>query len=164
MKIKRYIIVQAIKEKDNTLIPIWDDRIIFENTEMYGNTIKLKDNYHDHFQLIDVLFDLKTKKLETGIEINNYPDEKKMEFKKDQEILHEVSHRNLYKRTIKEIVYEEYDLEINKGKKFDEYWLKQFPQIKKDYDSLYAIKSWKPFYILDNDVKVEWEHQMYHIL
>jgi len=45
MDIKRYIIIQAVKTRENELIPIWDDRIVFEKSKMYGNIIKLKGGY-----------------------------------------------------------------------------------------------------------------------
>lgn len=35
MDIKRYVIVQAVKTVENELIPIWDERLVFDKTEMY---------------------------------------------------------------------------------------------------------------------------------
>ena len=65
MNIKRYIIVQAVKTKENELIPIWDERIVFEKTEMYGNVITLKEGYrHDYFNIVECIYDLKTKQIE----------------------------------------------------------------------------------------------------
>ena len=45
MDIKRYVVTQAVQTEENELIPIWDERIVFEKTEMYGNVISLKDDY-----------------------------------------------------------------------------------------------------------------------
>jgi hypothetical protein len=163
MDIKRHVITQAVKTKENELIPIWDERIVFEKTEMYGNVISLKDGYrHDHFNLVECIYDLKTKQIEIGVELNYYPIEKDLEFKKEEVILFEKSHRNLAEAKIIEIVYEEYEMEIKKGRKLDKWWIEKFKDVEIDGNTLYAIKQWKPFYILDNGIKIEWSHQLYH--
>lgn len=85
MKLERRITIKAIKTKDNELIPIWDERLVFEKTEMYGNIIRLKDNYRDsYFELIECIYDLKTKQIEIGIELNYYPTEKDLEVQIDK--------------------------------------------------------------------------------
>lgn len=163
MEIKRHIVVQAIKTRENELIPIWDERIIFEKTEMYGNAIKLKGDYNsNHYNLIECVYDLKTKKLDLGVEFDYYPTEEELEFKVGEVVLFEKSLRKLVETKISEVVYEQYDLEIKKGKKFDAYWRKLIKGIEIDDNSLYALKVWKPFYILDDGTKVEWSHKLYH--
>ena len=162
MDIKRHILIQAIKTNENELIPIWDERIVFEKTEMYGNVISLKDDRQQHSHLIECIYDLKTKKIEMGIELNYYPVEIDLEFKKDEIILFEKSHRILEEAKISKVVYEEYELQIIRGRKMDKWWIKTFKDIEIDVNTLYAIKQWKPFYILDNGVKIEWSHQLYH--
>lgn len=163
MEIKRRIIIQAVKTKENELIPIWDERIVFEKTEMYDNVIRLKDSYrHDHFNLVECIYDLKTKQIEIGIELNYYPIEKDLEFKKGEVVLFEKSHRNLAEAKISEVVYEEYEMEIKRGRKLDKWWVERFKDIEIEGNSLYAIKQWKPFYVLDNGTKIEWVHQLYH--
>ena len=164
MEIKRHIVVQAIKTRENELIPIWDERIIFEKTEMYGNAIKLKGDYSNHYSLTECIYDLKTKKLGVGIEFDYYPTEDNLEFKKGQVVLFEKSHRNLVEAKISEVVYEQYDLEIKKGSKLDKFWRIKFKDKIIDNNALYAIKQWKPFYVLDDGTKVEWTHQLYHKL
>ena len=42
MDIKRYVITQAVKTRENELIPIWDNNIVFDTSELYGNVITLK--------------------------------------------------------------------------------------------------------------------------
>ncbi len=165
MKLERRITIKAIKTKDNELIPIWDKRLVFEKTEMYGNIIRLKDNYRDsYFELIECIYDLKTKQIEIGIELNYYPTEKDLEFKKDEIVFFEKSHRNLAEAKITDIVYEEYKMEIKRGRELDKYWIERFKDIEINKDSLYAIKQWIPFYILDNGKKIEWGHELYHKL
>lgn len=163
MDIKRHIIIQAIKTKENELIPIWDERIVFEETEMYGNVISLKNDYRNCYSnLIECIYDLKTKKIEIGIELNYYPIEKDLKFKKGEVVLFEKSYSNLAEAKILEVVYEEYEMEIKRGRKLDKWWVEKFKDIEIDGNSLYAIKKWKPFYVLDNGIKIEWSHQLYH--
>jgi hypothetical protein len=99
-----------------------------------------------------------------GIELNYYPTEDNLEFKKGQVVLFEKSHRNLVEAKISEVVYEQYDLEIKKGSKLDKFWRIKFKDKIIDNNALYAIKQWKPFYVLDDGTKVEWTHQLYHKL
>lgn len=160
MDIKRHVIIQAIKTKENELIPIWDERLVFEKTEMYGNTISLKGEYGHYYNLVECIYDLKTKKIEVGIELDYYP--KNLEFKKDEIVLFELSHRNLVEAKIVEIVFEEYEIEIKRGRKLDNYWLTIFKGVEIDENALYAIKQWKPYYVLDNGITIKWEHQLYH--
>ena len=162
METNRRIVVNAIQTKENVIIPIWDERIIFEKTEMYGNIIKLKDNYQKHYHLIECIFDIKTKKLELGIEVDIYPSEKDLPYKKGENVLVEKSHKKLADSTIVDIVYEQYDLKIVKGKKLDKWYKERIKGVEIDDNSLYAIKHWKPFYILENGDKIEWEHELYH--
>lgn len=163
MTIKRRIVIQAVKTADNELIPIWDDRIVFHNTEMYGNIITLKDGgFGDHGNLVECIYDLKTKKVELGIELDYYPSEKHSRFKIGQVVLFEKSHRVLCEAKISEIVYETYELDIKRGRKLDSWVSAHFKDVEIDSDMLYAVKHWKPFYILDNGIKIEWEHQLYN--
>jgi hypothetical protein len=60
------------------------------------------------------------------------------------------------------VVYEEYEMEIKRGRKLDKWWVERFKDIEIDDNTLYAIKKWKPFYVLDNGIKIEWSHQLYH--
>ena len=164
MSIKRHIIIQAVKTKENELIPIWDERLTFSKTEAYGNTLNIKDSHSMSFNTIDCIYDLKTRKVEVGIELNWYPEEDKLEFKKGEKILVEKSHRKLTEAVIADIVFEEYELEIKRGRKLDKWWVDRFKDVEIDGDSIYAIKTWKPFYILEDGTKIEWVHELYHKL
>jgi hypothetical protein len=165
MEIKRNIIVQAILTKDNELIPIWDERIEFEKTDMYGNILRLKGQYgNDHHHLTECIYDLKTKQLSIGIELDYYPDNNEIPYSVGETILHEAerfSHRTLSEAKISKIVFEDFEITINKGHKIDEYWKQRFPDVKFDKNNIYAIKQWKPYYLLDNGVKIKSEYQLY---
>jgi hypothetical protein len=161
MEIKRRILTQGIIV-NNEIIPIWDDRIEFRKTEMFGNSLYLEGDNVEKFNIVECIYDIKTKKVFTGVELNRYPDEDKLEFKKGDNILVEVSGRKLREAQIKDIVYEDYDIYINKGSKVDRFTTKYFTDVDFIPSELYAIKNWKPYYILDDGTKIEWEHQMYH--
>lgn len=160
MNINRHIVIQAIKTSKNELIPLWDERISFEKTRDFGNVINVKGDSDRYFQVVECVYDLKTKTVEMGIEIDIYPTE--TEFKKDETILVEHSSRRLGEAKVVEIVYEEFDLEIKRGKKFNKWDLARVNNIEIDGNSIYAIKHWKPFYILDNGKKIKWSHELYH--
>ncbi len=162
MNIQRYVSTQAVKTKDNQIIPIWDDRIVFEKTEMYGNQIKLKgDSFNEYFSVIECIYDLKTKQIEIGIELNQYPDLEKLQYKTGELVLYEKTPRCLDEALIQDIIFEEYDLRIKRGHKLNNWDLKSFEGVERSKDVLYAIKSWKPVYLLDNGLKIEYDHQLY---
>ena len=159
----RYIETKAVLDK-NELIPLWDKRITHRNTEMYGEIICYEDDYLDRsLKVVDCLFDVKKKCLVKGIELNFYPD--KLEFREGQEILHEISHRHLRKAVIKEIVYEDYELKVYQGKNIDKWLITNFKNqgINIEPKKIYAIKFWKAYYLLDNGVTIEWNHELFHI-
>ena len=103
---------------------------------------------------------MKTKKIEIGVDLDFYPE--KLEFEKNEIVYVEKSNRTLTETKVVDILYEEYELNIKKGKKIDGYWLKYFKDKDIEKDQLYAIKQWKPFYLLENGQKIEWPHQLYH--
>ena len=162
MNIERYQIVKAINTKEG-LIPIWDSRITFQEDDVVGQSISVKGDtlFKEYFSLLDCIYDLKTRELNVGIEINVYPDENKLAFKKGESVFYEQSHKVISEAKISDIVYEEYDLKILRGKNMDDYYSARF-KIIIERDTLYAIKNWKPFYVLDNGKKIIWEHQLYH--
>ena len=125
---------------------------------MYGNVIRLK-NKHDHLQIIDALYDLKTKTLSLGIELNMYPNMDNLEFKIDEHVLYEKGHRNLIEGKVVSIEYDDFDMNVCKGKKVDK---RYFTDILIQDDLLYCIKNWKPVYVLDTGFRTEWLHELYH--
>ena len=162
MKPERFVLVQALQKDDNTLIPVWDESVTYSKSEMYGGEVKLKNDFRNTTRLVDCIFDIKTKSFSMGVELDYYPD--KLEFEKDQDVMYEVSHRKLRKSKIVDIVFEEFEVQITKGKKMDSWWIKHFKDIDIISDKLYAIKSWKPFYVMEDGTKIKWEHQLYHII
>ncbi len=158
MSITRYTLVQAIKTNDNQIIPIWDERLVYEKPE-YGSRMFRFGN-ESYISLIEAVFDNKTKKLSLGIELDYFPTEKNIDHKVGDYVMQELKGRVLSRQKVVEIVYEEYELTIGKGSKLNKYWGDTFKMVN---DEIYAIKQWKPFYILDNGDKIEWTHQLYKI-
>ena len=153
----RYILIQAIKTNDNEIIPIWDDRIKYEK-DIDGSKSLLFNGLR-YISSIEALFDLKTKSIILGVELNHYPSEKELTHKKGDEVMLELSHRVLSKQTIVDIVYKKYDLTIGKGSKIE--WWSRFFHL--DANTMYAIKSWKPYYVLDNGETIEYEFKLFKI-
>lgn len=157
---KKYITVPAIVTRDNQIIPVWDERVTFIKDDYYGDHLTVEDS-HEHYQPTDVVYDLKTKKLSMGIEIDSYPTEDRLDFKKGQEVYHEQGHRSLVQTSVVDILFEEFEVDIKKGKKIEEYQKKDFKDIVLQTDEIYVIKRWKPTYVLANGRKTKWEHELY---
>lgn len=156
MEIIRYITVKAIKRADNVLIPLWQEGITYEK-DVHGSKVLKYDNVK-YYSIVEAIFDLKTKNLSPGVELDYYPDE--TEYKVDQIVMQEQKGRVLSRQKVVDVVYEEYDLTISKGEKLDPWYKSRFELEDK---TLYAIKSWKPYYILDNGAKIKWAHELYKI-
>lgn len=160
MSIQRYIPTKAVLDKDNMLVPIWDLNVKFNESDYYGDFLTFEGDHHSkHISLVDCIFDLKTKQLSPGIEVDIYP--KSTNFKKKEVALFKVSHHKLKEVKIVDIVFEEFDLIIKKGDELDQCY-KSDLSFEVEPNTLYAIKYWKPFYILDNGTKIKYEHQLYH--
>lgn len=163
MEITRYIVVQAIKKRDNTLVPIWDESVELQHTQECGNEIVLNKDFREkYFSVVECIYDLKSRKLSAGIEIDVYPTEKDSSFKKGETVLFEQNSKVLQETKIIDIVYEEYDLTIKKGKAFEQYEVKSYGLKDILADSIYAIKTWYPFYVLENGEKVKTTYKLYH--
>lgn len=156
--IDRYIVVQAVKTEDNKIIPVWDKRISFKKHEDYENIIEVKDDPRTYHKLVEVVYDLKTRKISTGISLDFYPSDTK--FVKDEIVYVEESHSTFYETKIVEIKFEEFDMSILRGSEVLEY----YKDIKEDIikTQIYAIKHWKPTYVLSNGEKIKWEYQLNH--
>lgn len=165
----QFIIVQAVKTRDNELIPLWDKRISIHHLEEMGNIITFDDltrpsNDRQFSYLTECIFDIKTKTLSPGIEINHYPDLSKLSHKKGDTVLFEIrsSSKELVECQIDDIIFEIHDLYITRGEDIrekayiDPATIENFS--KKD---LYAVKHWKPTYVLSNGEKTHWNHQLF---
>lgn len=156
MEITRYIVIQVIKTKDNVLIPLWHEGISYDKDHYDYKVIKFENQ--EYHSIVDAIYDLKTKKLSPGVELDYYPE--KTDYIVDQIVMQELKGRVLSRQRVVKIVYEDYDLTISKGEKLDTWYKSRFEMQDK---VLYAIKSWKPYYILDNGEKIKWAHELYKV-
>ena len=159
MNLQRYVLTQGVLLEDKTIIPIWDSRLEFVKTEMYGNTININDgNIREKFHdVVQCIYDLKTKTISAGIDLDIYPDLTKLNHKVNDIVLFENKWNHTLSKIV-DIIFEEYDLEIIKGKKIEGWVLNNLPKdtlINKDF--LYSIKNWRPTYVLDNGNKTIWD-------
>ena len=161
--VKRRIVVLAIQTNDKKLIPIWDQRVKYEKSSDCGEELSIQGEYYGRiFSLVECIYDLKTKELSIGIELDIYPDESKLEYKVGEKILHEVKYRELTESVVKSISYENYELDIKKGKKIEPYYLSILPKdLVIEPESIYALKIWKPTYLMEDGFKTDYSHQIY---
>lgn len=164
MDIKRYIVIQALKTETNELIPFWSDRLKFTPTGDCGDSVLLDGNsWKNYFSFVDCIYDLKTKTISMGVEINSYPDINRLEFKINESVYYETKHRHLGMSKLIAVEFEEFDLSILKGSRIENYERSYFKDIEFDDNTLYAIKHWKPKYVLESGFKTHYEHQLHHI-
>lgn len=116
MDVKRYNLVKGIVTREKEIIPIWDSRLHFEKTDLYGNIITF-DNQRDHYHLQDIVFDLVTKNLSLGIDIDIYPTLNDKDRGIGSIVLFEKNHSKNILTKIIDITYEDYDISIRRGKK-----------------------------------------------
>lgn len=155
--ISKFNIVKAIKTKQNEIIPIWDDRIEFHKTELYGNVINIKGE-HDIYNLIEVVYNLETREISAGVELDIYPNI--TEFIKDEIVLSEVKYSSYRIDKIIDIIFEEFEMEIKKGKKIDNHYIKDLKDIVIEPKTIYCLKGWKPTYVLESGLKTTFAHQL----
>ena len=159
MELKRYILVHAILVNGTELIPIWDKRLEYQEDVDCGSVIRLRGTINRYYAITECVYDLKTHKLSPGVYLDYYPENN--EYAPGVTVYYEVEHRKLKEAKIVDVVYEEYEMEIVKGRKMDNWWILYFKdKTKIEVDVMYAIRKWKPYYILDNGVKIKWEHQL----
>ena len=161
ININRYNVVQGIITKDNELIPIWDSRLSYNKSSDLGRYLILNDGTK-YFDLIEFIYDIKDKVCSIGIELDFIP--VKTEFIVDEIILYEHKHNSYSEQRIKEIKFVDYTIQIIKGSKILDYYKKHFEGVIFEKESLYAIKTYQPTYILYNGEEVNYEYQLKHFI
>lgn len=161
-KSKRYTAVHAVISRKDELIPLWDNRVSY-GVDSDGNESYYLDESCRPARVIDCVFDVKEKILLPGIYLDFYPKhDNESSFKKGDSVYYEANHyRKLKEGTIVDIVYEDFELEIVKGERMDGWWKEAFKDINIEPETIYAIRKWKSYYILDNGQKIDWEHKLY---
>lgn len=161
----RFIPIKGIiTRKNKTLIPIWDDRLTFENHEDYGNIIHVDEDYQHHSRLSDLLYDLETKTVSLTQVINYY--ETSDFYKVGDSVYYSegVSSGPLTESVIKEILYEEFDIQTITGKRLlgdSSYYLQDTKDLTIIPDMAYSIKTWKPWYLMEDGYLVKYSFSLH---
>ena len=160
MSILKSIIVKAIKTENNELIPIWDSRIIFENSEWYGNIIRIENDYINHYNnFVDCVFNLETKELSFSKEVEVYPSTTKYSI--GDIVYYDRRSDGLEETEVTNIIYESFEIEIIKGSEIGSCTLRDLEGVEIHKELTYTIKRWKPIYVLANGKQTEWSHQLH---
>ena len=159
-----YYLTKGILVKDEAnyvinIIPIWDRRVTYEDHELYGPSYKLN---RDREPLVDVLFNVNTKQLSLGVNIDFY--DYLFDFNVGETVYVKVKEA-VYKSSIKEIIYTDYRLDVYKGRDLEQ-WLidkikKHYPSMQITVDGLYSIKYWIPYYLLEDGRLIKWKHELF---
>ena len=158
MELKRYITIQAVKTRKDIIIPIWDEHLQFSISEDVGERFYFEGSYY--YNTIECIYDLETKKISHGIEIDHIPSE--TEFQKGETVYYEISHRSLSESKIVDIKFEKFEMDVIKGDKLDEYYKKRLNLTDIVSDNIYCLKSYNPTYVLENGVEIDNEYKLNH--
>lgn len=152
MDISKCVATKAIITKNKDLIPFWDNRLSLENNKLFGDSIVFEGI--NHYNFVDCVYDIETKEIKATVELNHY--EINEQFEKGMQVLYQYKsyRKTLSLNEIKDIVYEKFDLTIRKGSELDNNEKSLFKDVVFENDVIYSIKSWKPYYLLDNGEKV----------
>lgn len=161
--INKYITVPAIVTEDHKIYPLWSLDVKFiEGDEEYSHCLKIKNNYKEYHNIKDVILNIETKELSLGIDIDIYPDKDRLEYKIGQQVLYESKRRILKHSEIKDIIYEEYESVICKGKNIEDSYYYRYVDINSiKVNDIYNFKVWKPYYVMTDGTVIKWEHQLY---
>ena len=164
MNVERYIFTQGVKLKDNSIIPICDERIVIEESQDYSNYITIKGMPHEEIHYIEeCIFDLMTKTISSGISLDYYEDNKANGgFTIGESVMYEKSSRLLKEAKIIDIVFENFNLYIRKGNNIEHGYKSFFKDIQFDDKVIYAIKCWNPSFILDDGTKINHYTNLFH--
>jgi hypothetical protein len=158
--VKRFQIVKAVQVIDE-IVPIWDKRLKYDEDDYFGNRIYDSKTNHYCTEVIDVVYDVKNKKLSLGEELNKYPKKEHLKFKKGDAVFYEVELNKLRESKIMGIVFEEYEVEVLRGDKLIRNY-REYPKVDIEPKKMYMLKIWKPWYILEDGTRVMQEYQLYH--
>lgn len=150
----RYIPIKAGKEKyTDKLIPFWE--LNYKDHHLYGPSY-----FYNDYQIgtIECYWDIKEKKIYTGIVLNHYLD---IFWQIGETVLvptEKYEDREYCVDVITEVVFEKYTTEIQFGRKFEDYEKRRWPEVKPD--KLYEIRKWEPTYVMKSGVKIDRSYNM----
>lgn len=156
----RYIKCFAL-QVNNEYLPYW--LLDYVEDEDYGSGYKYGDGFNEvsYSGLTECLYNLVEKKVVIGIVKDNY---EKPEYAINQQVLVQVTYNKYTIKTIKDIVYEEYESKCIKVKDLDEvdlHWYFTKEEISNlKVNDLYEIRVWKPFYVLNDDSVIKYDFKL----
>jgi len=162
-EITRYVRVFAVLDENKNIIPIWDPSLNFVKSDEYCLAhLTMGSTYFSEkfYNLIECIYDLKSKSLSLGIELDIYPKIDTLDYKPSEYILYEVGNRSYSEATIDKVIFEEYDVNIVKGEDFSNRLIPYLKDGIVDLKAIYTIKYWKPTWILNNGIKIKYNHQL----
>lgn len=164
--VTRYVLTKGFLNSEKQIVPFWAAEVKYESE--YGHHFAQLTEDRSLFQkqneFVECVYDMKTRELSLGIDINVYPDLKRLEFKVGQEVLFDMSCRALSQDKIKEIIFEECQIRVCRGKKLQDNLRKDLIPTNVELDGLYVIKHWEPTYVLESGKKTKYEHQLYTLV
>lgn len=157
----KWILIQVVNYKGE-LIPLWDKRITWEEDDFYGDSLILK---YTRVVPIKALLNIVTKEISLG-EIIEIKGTKSVKYKINEDVYIEVDysvnkvHSQLKKGKIKDILWKEVEHTVHKlGKDLDDYYKDSIKNF--DRNKLYAIKIYKPSYLMYSGEIINWEYKLY---
>jgi len=158
-------IIEPHPEQDKPeIIPAWDRRITWDDGDDYWGPSCVFN--HIRVELIDVVFNLKTRELSLGTTFNLYSTNFLFEvgeqvYAKQDSGLGINKADGVYKTSIKDIKYIPSYMQIFKGKHIDDYQIKRirasYPDATIENNNLYCIQEWKASYLLEDDRLINYE-------
>lgn len=173
MERNNLIAVRGIITENKELIPVWDERVQYDDSEIWEERFKnyttykyrLKNSSQKSDSLSWMVLDIETKKLSLGIEIDICPKLEDLEFKEGDNIYY--IEDNLTKEVdetkIVSINFKVNTTDVYLGKDLEKYIFYRHIKNMKIEDALpYIVKFWKPVYNLANGVVIHSTAFFYH--
>ena len=160
---KRFVKTYCLQINEQ-FVPFWE--LNFFDDEDCGEGYKIDGDYQRYYQdLKECYWDTKEKKIVFG-KVKEIKAESK-ELTVGQSVYVEMEHPNygfLKEAVIDEIVYEEYDTSIRKLKTLEQYELDWYftkkEQENLNLEDIYEIRTWKPYYKLDDGEVIRWDYKI----
>jgi len=165
MSINRYIAIKAVKVNNEELIPFFDPRLMWAESEDYGDKVTINGSSKEYSNFVDCNYDLKTHAVIPGIEKEIFPELDKMEYKIGETVLVERDHRTMQQTKIMDVVFEEFETDFRLGKKLEPLHIRNFFTADEEIkmDAVYVLKEWHPTYVLQDGLKTRYSHKLKHV-
>lgn len=151
----KLINIKGIKTRKNEIIPIWDERIKYHESEIYGPSYIIGNERT--YDLINLVFNIETKEISEGIIIELYPDKI---YNIGDEILIEESYHNLVLKKVVDIKFEKFEIETFLCTEDN---ISDYSEHDIQVGMVYCFKRWKPTYFFDDGTNESYSYKIYHL-